>query len=98
MSYRYSQVQTMPQIPTSSKKSPVATATKPRSPYNRSPYREKTVAVRVPESMLPQVRKMLSRRRDQTARHVNVEVKSKPKLSPKRKLMGNVTARRKDRR
>ncbi|BEP54049.1 hypothetical protein GmRootV35_43730 [Variovorax sp. V35] len=54
--------------------------------------------MRVPESMLPQVRKMLSRRRHQTARHVNVEVKAKPKLSPKRKLMGNVTAQRKDRR
>jgi len=76
----------------------VAIATKPRRPYNRSPYREKTVAVRVPESMLPQVRKMLSRRRDQTARHVNVEVKGKPKLSPRRKLMGNVSSRRKDRR
>ncbi|TSD56390.1 hypothetical protein FFI97_019335 [Variovorax sp. KBS0712] len=87
----------MPQLPTSSKKLTVS-ATKPRSPYNRSPYRERTVAVRVPESMLPQVRKMLSRRRDQTARHVNVEVKAKPKLSPKRKLMGNVTAQRKDRR
>jgi hypothetical protein len=72
----------MPQQSSSTSKQR-STKTPHRSPFNRSPYREKTLAIRVPESLVPQVRKMLEQCSSDTAQRVKALVKASMKAELK---------------
>ena len=53
--------------------------------YLRSPYKQKTVVVRVPLSLVPQVRKMLERCRSEVARRTKRLTKARSDLTPRAK-------------
>lgn len=57
---------------------------RPNALYLRSPYKQKTVVMRVPLSLVPQVRKMLERCRSETARRrTKRPTKARSDLTPR---------------